>query len=111
VWCNKFGTYSKNPIPPLIKEKAPTSEHVNSLGTNEIVYGSQWGPEPRMTVLKKASRKLLLCPALSGWRPVGPQTKNDCACEVQQQMAAVLRVVTGSPVPLFNEEEVPFQSP
>lgn len=25
----------KNPIPPLVKDKAPTSKHVNSLGTNK----------------------------------------------------------------------------
>jgi hypothetical protein len=64
-----------------------------------------------MTLLKKASRKLLLCSALSGQRLIGPKTKIDCAGEGQQKITAVLRVVTERPMLLFNEEEAPFQNP
>jgi hypothetical protein len=55
--CNKCGAYSGRPNPPLIEEEAP------SQNTQVVLERTQ----------------------IWSWVPMGPENKNDCAGEGQQQ--------------------------
>jgi hypothetical protein len=56
-------------------------------------------------VLLKSSKDII-----RSWVPTGPDTKNGCAGEDQQQITALLRVVTESPNPPLAEEAASFQN-
>jgi hypothetical protein len=51
---------TERPAPPFVEEEAPFQKHVNVL-EKKYYHGCRRDPKQRMTVLTKASRKLLLC--------------------------------------------------